>query len=235
MYACDNVLAPKSISRAAFVEKCFDLGLEFDHGYNTIIAAVNIGDDFCSFNRPWKICDWIETVKNEEYEIDDYILKLPVQQIYSVELAHVVTLLTAKIHEDDGYCFSNFCVQALENRYIYKLEWELCFMFNFHFPLKPNYITILYKTINSNDISPVLNKKFWYLSKEICLNKSLMQMNPFAILLGIILLHRKNKLIADIKFRAWKFVNLLSVITFYVDTDQQHIVRMILKHQKSKK
>src|SRR3972149_10462552 len=106
MYQRDIPRRPIVINRAQFVDEVFDLGQKYKHGCDTIMNAVEIGDYFVSFIGPRVpyMGPMTEGIMNSKLGMKELIQDL-VPQEYSIELAHVVTIMAAKINEDKGYCY----------------------------------------------------------------------------------------------------------------------------------
>lgn len=235
MYQRDIPKLPKTITRDEFVNIVFDLGHRHQHGYDTIVASVQLGDYFVSFKgerNPFFLLSRAEKrsikdllkkntqVKGAIYNLNtDILLNSPfrekleqkpfmyelVPQIYSTELAYVVTVIMAKSNEDDGYRWTDDAVSDTNNRYVIKMEWEICMLLNFNIKVH-NFITlighIICTTLNddekTHDLSTFkLHSMFFDLSKEICLNRDLLAKDAKVIVIGCILLNQAGKLRAQ--------------------------------------
>lgn len=142
---------PESIGRDKFVEHIFDIGLERDHGYDTLITSVNIGDKYVS-------CCHTQ---------------------YSIELACVVAVIGAKLCEDIGYISIRQAEIDTCNRIVYDLEQEICQIMGFHIK-NNNYITFISNILHpqSKHLSPLfwdlskeicLNQSFLTLNPNVIL------------------------------------------------------------------
>lgn len=139
---------------------------------------------------------------------------------YSIELAHASLVLITKLSYDDCYSTS-IALDVTENKSTVLLEWELFI----HYHIKvDNFISPIGKYYDN-----ILPSIFWELSKTICLNKSLLDINPVTILCGCLLLLSNNKLkaVREHKERMFRAViNRLSkeyelevndILTKYID------------------
>ena len=197
MYQHDIPKLPTPITRNSYVDLVFDIGLEYSHGYDTIVMSVEIGDAFVLYkgNRS----PFIPTA-HTNFEIMNQL----VPQEYSIELAHITTVTVAKFNETGGYQSTRNAISNTENCYIAKMEFEIFEVIDFHIN-RSNFITVF------GNLLPHTNQKhlgsvFWDLSKAICLDYTLMQMNPYTLILGTILLnkHGKLKAVSDNKYRMFQ-------------------------------
>lgn len=104
---------------------------------------------------------------------------------YSIELAHASLVLVTKFSYDDHYSTDN-ALSITENKYTVLLEWEIFTSYHIKIDNFISFIGRYYK-----DVLPAI---FWDLSKTICSNKSLLNINPVTILCGCLLLLNNNKL-----------------------------------------
>lgn len=239
MYQRDIPKLPKIITRTEFVDIVFDLGRIHQHGYDTIVASVQLADHFVSFKgvrRPFiqlnisekkalkSICKRNPELtkvrgKFSVQKYHDLLLTSPFQekleqnkfmyelipQVYSIELAYVVTVIIAKYNEDDGYRWTDNAIADTNNRYVIKMEWEICMLINFHIKIN-NFITlighIIWHTLTehqkySDPWTFRLHSIFFDLSREICMDQNILAKDPQVIIMGCFLLHKMGKLRAN--------------------------------------
>lgn len=193
IYERDIPKLPNEICRDEFVNEIFNLGLNYECGYNVLISAVEIGDKFVSYNKKRRP----HTLHNRKFSKGPIkILVDLVPQIYSKELAHVVFAISCNSIEDWGYSIDNVASQ-LDNVYVYKMEWEVCMVINFHVPYENFFIHMLSLIDNPNNISAM----FWDLTRQICMDKLLLYSNRASIIVAIILLIKNKKLRAERTYR----------------------------------
>lgn len=144
MYQRDIPRLPIQISREKFVDLVFDIGREYCHEYNSIVASVILGDKFVTYTGPRKpfIDGLSEHLSGFRGPSSPEIINELVPQIYSEELAHVVTVLVAKHNEDNGYQYTNEAIVDTENRYIVKMEWEIAMIIGFRIDTN-NFVTAI--------------------------------------------------------------------------------------------
>jgi len=265
MYRREIPKLPIPISRDNFVELVFDLGRENSHGYDTIIAAVQIGDYFVSYSgdrvpfRPlsqaeknlfeiqekrfgWQLNETILDLGDEMKLMNDILANRDritfmdelVSQIYSVELAHVVTVISVKCNEDfdSGYDSIKDAASDTENSYVKKMEWEIFTLLGFKFKVY-NFITVIgILLIRNNEHPPRLGPVFWDISKEICLNRNLLTKDPRTIVLGILLLGRAGKLHAIHTHRERIFHELMKKLAHEYELNLSEVLQayITLKH-----
>jgi len=211
MYQWQYPKNPISISRNTFINKVFSLSNQHNHGYDSMVQAIIIADNFISSTE--HRIPYIFTDKS----IDSDFNKLT-PQIYSIELAHVVVLISGKLNEDSGYIKTMLAIYDTNNIYISKMEYELYYLSNFNFKIH-NFISLLGKLHSILNINLNLGTMCFDLSKYICKNKSLLSCSPSTIVLAIILLHKRHKLsiIKTHKYRIFKL--LITNISIIYDLD----------------
>jgi len=211
MYQWQYPKNPILISRNTFINKVFNLSNQYNHGYDSMVQSVIIADNFISSTEPR--IPYIFTDKS----IDSDFNKLT-PQIYSIELAHVVVLISGKLNEDSGYIKTMSAIYDTNNIYISKMEYELYYISNFNFKIH-NFISLLGKLHSILNINLNLGTMCFDLSKYICKNKSLLFCSPSTIILAIILLHKIHKLsiIKTHKYRIFKL--LITNISIIYDLD----------------
>lgn len=183
MYLWDTPTVPTKIRRTEFVQEVFNINRDYDHSVETAIVAVAIGDDFVNFVGPR-----ILHVHNKYKTTNELV-----SQIYSLELAHTATVIAAKFNEDFGYCNINDAIRNMNNCYIGKMEWEICYTINFTVP-RPSICSFIEKCLPLTEKS--LCSIFWEIFLLICIKIKILNGDPRAVLLAITLLGRKNKLLA---------------------------------------
>jgi len=188
MYQRDISHLPTKISRDHFIDLIFDIGTRYSHGYDSIVASVQLGDYFVNYKGTRKPFYNNDTSSSNELS----------EQIYSTELAHVVTVIIAKFNEDYGYNKTKLAVSDTNNKYVIKLEWEISMILNFHVRVN-NFITVISKLICSNySHNPLYTFKFgsifYDISRDICNNQDLLSKNPYLIVAALLLLHKHGKL-----------------------------------------
>ena len=174
MYYRDISRLPVKINREDFVEWVFEIGLAYQHSYDSIVTSIEIGDNFVAS-------------KNNR--------KSSIEQIYSIELAYVVTVMVGKFNEDVGYNMTKHAKEDTQNHYVVKMEWEIFGFLNYHIKIR-NIITLISNMITTKDSneSRTLSSIFWDLSKDICIDERMMKINPFTVLLACRLLYKRRKL-----------------------------------------
>lgn len=249
MYTRNISRLPEEISRDEFVNIVFDLGLMHQHGCDTIVASVELGDYFVSFrgNRiPFVQLTKKERMKRKSREkkgerVEKTTFKEEViPQVYSVELAHVVTIIIAKYNEDDGYNWTDDAIDATNNDYVIKMEWEICIMLGFHIKVR-NFITLIGEIIWSittederihESSSLRLHSMFWDLSKEICMDQKLLATDPRALVMGCLLLQQRGKLRAVRINKERIFRATMNLIAHEYELDINDLLNTYIKLKK---
>lgn len=256
MYQRDIPRIPETISRDMFVDIVFELGKTYQHGYDTIVAAVQIADYFLSFSgerivyRPFSQVDRVKyrALKDEftcnsigfagEIKLEAHIKKEQnpiellddlVPQVYSVELAHVVTVISAKLNEefDHGYNSIRSAAYDTENSYVRKMEFEILITLGFHFRIF-NFITVI-GLLLADPVPPILGSVFWDISKEVCRNKDLLSKDPMLIVLSIVILGKRGKLRALKLHRERLFIEKLATIARELELPMVDVTRAYIK------
>lgn len=220
---------PEVISRQEFVEELFDVSFLNSLSYDTTILAVQLADFFVNFIGKRKIyTGWKRKNKSSErhprydpYEIADNIS----HQIYSIPLLHTC-LAIASAYYDDIYTIEMANIKT-NNAYVFKLEWELCSMCDF--TIKPNsyfkIIDLLLNHIPINNNTKDLGSTFFDLTKTICLNKELLNVNPFTIILAVKMLFRRKKLKCYNESKFGRFVKLFYLVSVCYDLSITDLIR----------
>ena len=167
MYKRNRKKPPTKIERDVFVTEILELGFHEHLSPNTIINAVIIADRY----------------------VDDC------QKFYSLELAHTTTVIACKYLEDWGSYDSMYVASdELENRVIYDIELEICYLYKFCFPID-NVLTLLMQPVINEIMTSkrCLGADFYVLTEKICRDKTLLTANPMTILLALKLLNKLTK------------------------------------------
>lgn len=209
MYQRDFPRLPLSCPRESYVREIFDLGQQHHFEYNVLYSAVIIGDDFIN-NKSDEV-----TPYHSKFNFgpeDQQLLRDPVPKTYSLELAHVsLSIATSQI--DLPYPMSVVC-DRLDNYYPYKMQWDICISRGFTLP-RHNIMTLFAHL--------TMNERFkdfpslWDLSLAICLNSQLMSLNPITIIVGVLLLHRKDRLSAEYRAAERRLQTFLEELDDYDD------------------
>lgn len=262
MYSRDMPKLPVSISRNEFVELVFSLGYENSHGYDTIVATVQLGDYFVSYSGPRtpyreftsiernllrdrrrqlkciqgtldfatesRLVDEILAARTEHTFMDECV-----SQIYSVELAHIATIIVAKYNEDfgSGYRFTNKAISDTVNCYVRKMEWEILTLIGFK-PKVYNFISVigaLIMEVNKLEYPPVLGTVFLDISKDVCLDKELLSKDPWTVVLGLIILAQKGKLRALRLHRERVFRETMKAIAREYELEFEDVIRAYIE------
>lgn len=259
MYQCDIPKLPTEISRNEFVENVFDIGRKNNHRYDTIIASVMLGDKFVSYegkripyvelnNKTFSAdsgSDDPDELLNETFDKINGNLQLKelidnlVPQIYSLELACVVSLIVAKYNEDSGYRRIRYAITDTNNNYVIKMEWEICILIGFELHIN-NFITviceIISKILNQNTFINGWNLSlfFWDFSKDICMNEKLLKSNPRTIILGSILLYKMGKLKAARLYKKRIFNEIMIKLAHEYELNLGDILRKYIAIKQNK-
>ena len=262
MYQRDVSTLPIEISRDDFVDIIVEIGSIYNHTIETTVAAVILGDYFISFNSPRspyipsnrRKKDVINTknilaqstINNltplptqsvkHVYKSRDIPFNEPISQIYSIELAHVVTVIAAKYNEDYGYRNIKQACFDTNNYYVVKMEWEICSIIGLHVKIK-NFVSlfaIILEILGINS-SKEWHPKFYFICYEICYDKILLNTHPKAILMGILLLFKHNKLPLNCIENARRiiFERTMIKISHISDTDISDVIKAYIMMKKN--
>lgn len=208
MYQRELSHLPIEITREEFVELAFELGRCYNHGLDTTVAVVQLGDYFVNFQG-----------ERNSFKCDNFLE--PISQIYSVELAHIITVIIAKFNEDFGYRSTKEAIIETGNRYLIKMEYEILRLINFHVVIN-NFITLIWNLILSvdNNHKLSLSSAFWYFSKEVCINKELLSKDHRLIVLAVIILHKKGQLkaVKDNRHRIFEEIIIQTSIEYEIES-----------------
>lgn len=260
MFQRDIPKLPIPISRDIFVDLVFDLGRENSHGYDTIIAAVQLGDYFVSFTGSRVIYRKLVEVEKDTYNVKKTALKRfldlrdldyrqkgeiideilmerkrtfmdePVPQVYSIELAHVVSVIAAKCNEDFSGYRTREAIFETDNCYIIKMEWEIFSIIGFRLKVC-NFITVIGSIIEEilgSEKSPYLGSQFRDISREVALDPKLLAINPRTLVLGMILLGNRLKALRTYRERIFSktITNLVQEYELKVEDVLQAFIRI---------
>lgn len=261
MYQRDIAKLPVPIDRTDFIELVFDIGREHRHGYDTIVASVQIGDWFVNYKgernclRPLTNQERL-IVEEEKLEISrktniryfdmssdvedecinkvvsqrqqDEIMDKLVPQVYSTELACVVTLIACKCNEDfnSGYCHTDAAVSDTMNCYVVKMEWEIFDLLGFGFKVY-NFISLIGTFLET----PQLGSVFWDISKDICLNQPLLTKNPQTVVLALLILGRRGQLRAVHKHKERMFQETMKKLAHEYELDIRSVLQAYIQNK----
>lgn len=213
MHQRDTYKLPIEIIRVEFVNIIFDIGSSNFLGYDTIVSAVQIADNFITYPHSRK--SFIDSCSTLTIN--------PTPQYYSLELAYATLSIVSKANEDRSLSTSTLIAKAA-NKYVLKIEHELCFILNFHIRVD-NFMTLIGSLLcNPDDVCIHLEDIFWDLSKFICLDENLIKMDPITLVLGIILIYKygKLKVIKDIRKRY--FQNMIRDLAYEFETTTENVL-----------
>ncbi|MEM2986521.1 MAG: hypothetical protein QXV60_00270 [Nitrososphaerota archaeon] len=194
-----------TIHREEFINIVFNIGLDCSHQYDTIVSSVILGDKFVA-------------LKNIGY---------------SVELAHVVSVLLAKYKEDFGYSNTIDAIINTGNRKIIQLEWDVFSSMKYKI-YYPSFINIFYILVLFCDPKYTLGTLFWEISKQVCEDpKLLYSTNPKTIVLAVILLYQRGKLkaVRDNKMRMFK--ELIERLSYEYQVHQTLIIKKYIELKRN--
>ena len=216
MYQWQIPKLPKEINRDQFVKKVFDISNEYNHGFDSLVQAIIIGDDFVN-NKTHRI-PYIFRDK----DITDEFNALS-EQIYSDELACVVVLITGKLNEDIGYIKTKQAIYDTNNIYVMKMENEIYNLYNFNLKID-NFMSVLGKLNSSLQTNLELSNMFIDICRIICMNKSLLYCKPCVIILSLCLLNKKKKLSIMKNYRYKIFETLIINISLIYDISIDNVL-----------
>ena len=198
MYLREIPRLPETVPREEFVKEIFDLGLRLGYGCDSLVAAVEVGDRFVSFEGPRVPYTSYKKGRRDRLSPSQVeMLSNVVPQVYSIELAHVSAVISTDIGEDDRYSIDQVA-NELENGYVYKMQWEICMMNNFSIHSR-NFITLMTPLIWDPEVR--VSQMFWDLSRAICMDKTLLNANPITVVAAIICLAKRGRLRAAREYR----------------------------------
>lgn len=222
MYKRDIARLPEAIPRSDFVDLIFTIGDEHCHGYDTIVAAVQIGDSFVHYSKKWD--PFIPDNTNPNTPINP-VLQECVPQCYSVELAYVATILSAKLNEDLGLRHTNTAVETLENCYIYKMEWEIYYLLHTVLSIN-NFVTTIGKMSTG-----LLPSVFLDICWDICLNEKVLYIPHQTIIAAILILGRNKKLDAVDRHKRHRFTSIMKKMSREYELDYSSVLRAYIEHK----
>jgi len=222
MYLWQTPKLPTEIDRVQFVEKVFDISNEYNHGFDSLVQAIIIGDDFV--NHQAQRTPYIF----QDKDITDEFNALS-EQIYSDELAYVVVLITGKLNEDIGYTKTKQAIYDTNNIYVVKIENEIYKLYNFNLKID-NFMSVFGKLNSSLQTNLELSNMFVDLCKIICMNKSLLYCRPCVLILALFLLNKKKKLSIMKNYRYKIFETLLCNISLIYDIPIDNVLSSYKKN-----
>jgi hypothetical protein len=155
----------------------------------------------------------------------------------SRELAHVCTVVVAKITEDFGCSYNSIgeAVYQTKNGAVRLLEWQLCQKYDFVPPVRNNFLSLVGKLImpDINETCRPLGKDFFDISFTVCLQSNLLCLDQRAVLLGIVMLYRKGKLRSDRIRKERLFTTLLYNLAIQYDLSIDSVIAAYIKHKSS--
>jgi hypothetical protein len=216
MYQWQIPKLPTEISRGQFVKKVFDISIQYNHGFDSLVQAIIIADDFVNTKEerhPYIFQD--KDINKEFNELS--------AQIYSEELASVVVLITGKINEDNGYIKTIQAIYHTNNVYVMKMENEIYNLYNFNLKID-NFMSVLGKLNSSLQTNLELSNMFIDICRIICMNKSLLYCKPCVIILSLCLLNKKKKLSIMKNYRYKIFETLIINISLIYDISIDNVL-----------
>jgi hypothetical protein len=190
------------------VDWVFKLGLDYDHGLDTIVAAVKLGDVFVRGEdaiSPQTKPGFVTEIGDYYYVTEDHLNYLPItkrvnyalgtlrdtpiQRMYSKELVFVVTLITGKLFEDEGCNSTKGVIEdEIGNPYILLLEWFVMDTVGYHVD-RNNFVSLIGILADKP-----LHSDFNDICRKVCYHENLLTMNPCTVVFGLILLYKNGKL-----------------------------------------
>lgn len=188
----------KTISHLRYINEIIDIGISYEHEYDTILTAIQIGD---------------------------YFIKTSVGVKYSLELAHVASILAAKSNEDFGYRSTLIAADELQNGIVYQLEHDILEKLDFR--LVNN--RLIEKMVRLTPSTELWLKHSILMGLTISLarnQKVFANVNPKTLVIAIMLLYRHNKLKLTKSVRQYKFLLLLQLVVKLTDTNWDDVINM---------
>lgn len=142
---------------------------------------------------------------------------------YSLLTAHTCLVLASKINEDDMYT-AEMAKNDADLDIIAK-EWEVCQKLDFNLR-RVNFITFLGLIVDQQMILPEI---FWDISRDICLNKEVMNMNPWTILTGILLLYKHGKLKGVNNYQKRQFNLIMTDLAECYGVNKDNLIKAYIK------
>lgn len=227
MFTRDIPKLPLEFSREEYVGYVIKLGYLNNISYDTILTAVYIGDKVVNWDKSWKICHWIKST-------DQKIISLPMQRIYSKELAIICLIIICKIKEDE-FNYTQGIVNDYDNCYLYKMEWEICMNFNFEFPIHNSLteVAAFYerKVKDFNESKSFCNFLVRLL-KMLSANEISYKFSHNLVLMSLILLSRNDKITItnfDYGYKRAYFDRLIKIIRRETGASKINIYKSLIK------
>lgn len=209
MYTYRENKPVKEITRDSFVKGVFELGYSYNHGVDSMITAVQLGDI------------WVNKCQGDY--LDDSFL----QCIYSEELIYATTVISGKMN-NERYSLSKKALVDSNNYETKRLEIKICEKLGFQIPYHSfitQWTTFLFD--DSLRTKYYLGREFNILCQDICLNPKLLNMNPATLLLGVKILLKRNKLKARNTIRLIKFVETMELISAECDVPVKDVLNKV--------
>jgi len=149
-----------------------------------------------------------------------------VEQIYSVELAHVVTVIGAKYNEEFGRGYRTIRKAAgeVENCYVNKMEIEIIKIIGFTYKMW-TFVNIIEEIMGNDKIGGV----FGHIFKDICKNKKVLDMKPVTIVMGIYMVGGKDRLRATESYRFGRFKEIVEKMGKEYEVKIEDILKTYIK------
>lgn len=163
----------------------------------------------------------LETLYLAVYFLDRYTKET--LQGYHLEVVHACLNLVAKSREDHSYFVTHKSISETCCLGIPEWEWKVGSHFNFYFAA-PNFLKVFSSTAGTEG---KFHSVFFDLTKQVCLNKSLLEVSPEALTLGVLLLAKKKKLSALKLNRERKFVEICFKMCFEFDVEPEEFISAV--------
>jgi len=250
MYQREIPHLPIKISRQQFVDEIFVVGMDCGYGCDSIMTAVDVADYFVSYEEsrtPYTGWQFGQQTKKENYLKYNFMNEV-VPQVYSRELVYVIISVISMANEDSNNNISNW-VYHLSNAFMYKMQWEVCMLLNFTIKID-NFMSNISNCIwslrdtntikdsegnimwNSRSDPVAVNSIVYDIGKLICSNDKLLQINRATILVGILLLHKYNKLKATYDYKSRKFLIMMKAISSECEIPLSTVVQSYIRIKK---
>lgn len=187
MYTWEIVREETFIPRTSYIQIIFDISRRYGHNYDTVISAVLIGDKFINLSK----------------------------KCYSIELAHVVTILSCKLNEDSGYDSLSEAITTLDNSILISMEQDIWSSLQYQLPRSHIMSDIHEFFCGFEDYQ--FSFIFWEICYQICEESHMLQLNSLVIIMAIIYLGKIDKLKASKTGRLKYFHMLIETIAQYTD------------------
>ena len=187
MYLSNKVTKPNAITYHQFLTILWNLNVEHDHNIITEDISITLAEQYIVFKR---------------------------LRYYSIELAHVVTIIAAKYNEDgNGYTSIKDAAYELSNSYVYDLEKKVLISSNFNFSCSP-FITNLSKMLILLKVNKPIGIEFKEIYRYLVWRKTNIY-NFFTIILAIkIIKNTPNQQIQPLYYSKYiKLYELFNIVS----------------------